>query len=197
MTIELLTETGDKRHETGSCFQFHVSCTMPRHFKIHELLDAADLAALEEFAREPARTVDQVHEWMLAKGLTLARSSAGTWLRNFLIRDQFKDASDAAKNLVESLKDKGVVDLADATTTLICQKNFEFLIRARQDGEISAKELREIAAGNKNVVQTKGLIETVKEEMQIRFDQQMATVQKKATGITAEDIAEARKAIFG
>ena len=64
---------------------------MPRHFRVHDLLKdcGPDLEALREFARDPARTVDDCHDWLGAKGYVLSRSAVGTWKKEFNATDQF------------------------------------------------------------------------------------------------------------
>ena len=63
--------------------------TMSNHFKVHELLNASEMEELETFAREPGRTTDECHQWLLERSFTLSRGAVGNWLREF--REQILD----------------------------------------------------------------------------------------------------------
>jgi hypothetical protein len=168
---------------------------MPRHHKVHELLDRAELDGLEEFAREPGRTVDEVHEWMQAKGLVIGRTACWNWLANFTIEDRFRASNDVARTLLDAAKEKDTVAISDAATLQLSQMLFEQLSRLQVEGQVQTKELWAASMTIKNLLDSK----KKSEDLRQRFDQQMQAVAAKRPdgAITKDDIAEARKAIFG
>jgi hypothetical protein len=170
---------------------------MSRHFKIHELLDAKELAQLEEFAREPARTVDEVHEWMQSRGYTLWRSAAGNWLKEFKVNEAMSAAGSLAKIVLDAGKD--TASISDAASQQLAQMIFEQSARLQLEETIETKELVNLSRGLKNVITGKRHIEQLREEMKASFDLQISAAQKKRPDgiITPEDIAAAKKAIFG
>jgi Protein of unknown function (DUF3486) len=169
---------------------------MPNHFKIHELLSREELDALESFAREPGRTIDEVETWLLAAGFKISRGAIFNWRTKFLLDDKFAAASAAAKAVfANQAADKDAVSLSDAATTQLSQMIFEQLITLQIGGQIETKELWAASMALKNVIASKRAVDDIRE----RFDQQVKAAQDKRPGgaITAEDIAAARKAIFG
>jgi hypothetical protein len=56
---------------------------MGHPFKIHTILNRAELIELEEFAAKPGRSVIECREWAMARGHKISRSAIGRWLQNF------------------------------------------------------------------------------------------------------------------
>lgn len=172
---------------------------MASHFKVHELLGLEELNALEAFAREPGRTVDECWEWMQAKGYTLSRSAVGTWKKEFdsiLMTERFSRAGELAMAINQSAAASGAVGIADAAMKQLTQVVFEQAVKLQSEGEIEPLDIVRWSAALKSLTGTKKDVEQLLGE---KFDREMKEKQaKRPNGIvTPEDIAAARKAIFG
>ena len=172
---------------------------MPSHFKVHELLSRAELDELEIYAREPGRTVDECHEWMQAHGFTLSRSAVGKWKQDFdsqLMRERLSRSSELAKALKATAVESGATAIADAAVTQLCQVVFEQSSRLEADGLIDPLDVMRLTRSLKNLTGTKKDVESLLAD---KFDREMKERQTKRPGgmVTPEDIAAARKAIFG
>lgn len=172
---------------------------MPSHFKVHELLSREELDELEAFAREPGRTVDECHQWMLERGFTLSRSAVGTWKREFdsqLMSERLSRSSELAKALKATANESGATAIADAAVTQLCQVVFEQSSMLEANGQIDPLDVMRLTRSLKNLTGTKRDVELLLAE---KFDREMKEKQTKRPGgvVTPEDIAAARKAIFG
>ena len=168
---------------------------MAHHFKVHEELTRVELDALEAFAREPGRTVDEVHEHLLAEGFTIGRTACWQWLRMFLDNDRFAASNDVARSLVDAAKAGGTVAISDAATLQLSQMLFEQLLKLQSEEAVDTKELWAASMALKNVIGAKGAVEQIK----VRFDEQIEAAKAKRRGgaLTPEELESARKAIFG
>jgi hypothetical protein len=164
-----------------------------QHFKVHELLDRKELDELEAFAREPARTVDECHEWLQVRGYTLSRTAVFRWLHSFRTEDRFRTSAEMTNSIIETAKREGVVALNDANVLSLSVKLQEKLLQLASDDATPAKELLAVSMALKNVVATKTEIE----EQKSRFDEAAKKLLGKKREISQSDIDEVRKAVFG
>lgn len=160
---------------------------MPRHFKVHELLDRAELDQLEEFAREPGRTVDKCHEWLLAKGYTIGRTAVMAWKRDFLQRDVFKAASEVSRATLEAAREGGTATIADAAGLQIGQMIFEAMLRGQESDNFDPKDLLLLSAGLKNVITGSRHLEKLKAETRQQQERAVAEAQKVANAGGSND----------
>src|SRR5438046_1431319 len=103
---------------------------MAQPFKVHELLKdhGEDLAELEAYARDPGRTIDECHTWLLAKGYVLSRSAVGTWKQSFdalLMQERFSRAGELAGAIRDAAKSGGAVAIGEAAILQLSQVVFE------------------------------------------------------------------------
>lgn len=170
---------------------------MPNHFKVHELIaDAAELAELEEFARQPGRTIDEVHEWLAARGYTMGRGSVGRWMASFreqLLRERFSRSSELAKAITGAVKGGEFSEVADAAAMQLTQVVFEQAARLESDGQIDPLDVQRMTRSLANLTATK---ERLIEMLAQKFDAQASKLATKRQ-ITQEDLDEVRKAVFG
>jgi hypothetical protein len=166
---------------------------MPLHFKVHELLKdkPAELAALEEFARDPARTVDDCWDWMQAKGYVLARSSVGTWKKQFTATDRFAASNEVARSMVDAAKAGGAVAIGDAATLQIQQMIFEQSLKMQSQGDVSTKELWALAMASKSTIEGKRHVEKLKSEIAAALAEAEKSV--KAGGSTENVVNKVRE----
>jgi hypothetical protein len=144
---------------------------MPQHFKVHELLNREELDALEAFAREPGRTVDECTDYLLAHGFTIVRSSVHRWMRQFLLSDRFTASNETARALMDAAKQGGTVAISDAAVLQLSQMLFEQLVKLQSDKKVNTKELWAVSMALKNVVTGKRHVEKLKSEIQTALDE--------------------------
>jgi hypothetical protein len=168
---------------------------MPRHFKVHELLDRSELDQLEEFAREPGRTVDECHEWLLARGYQISRTAVGTWKGAFQVQDQFRAGNEVARTLLEAAKEQGVANVADAASLQIGQMLFEAMVKGQETGQVDTKDLVNLSAGLKNVITGSRHLEKLKAEVRERQQLAVAEAEKvaKAGGSNEAVVSKVRE----
>lgn len=133
--------------------------------KVEVLLSRAKLDELEEFARKPGLTIDQVHEYLLGHGFTVGRTAVANWKKKFDATDKFAASNDVARSLVDAAKAGGTVAISDAATLQLSQMLFEQLLTLQAGGQVSTKELWGASMALKNVVTGKRHVEKLKTEI--------------------------------
>lgn len=167
---------------------------MSRHHKVRELLGRDELDELETFAREPARTVDECHDWLLAKGYTISRGAVGNWKREFDATDKFRASNEVARALVDTAKTGGTVALADAANLKLGQLIFEAMLKAQNDEDVSTKDLWALSMAVKNVVQGQRHVEQLRKDVAAAI----AEAEKDAkAGGSAEGVVSKVRQILG
>ena len=173
---------------------------MPRHFKVHELLTERQLEDLRAFAREPGRTIDEIHQKLLEEGFTLSRGAVGNWKQSFdeeLLQERFRRSGDFARNVVAVAKE-GAVAVSDAALLQLTQVLFEQTAKLDADGRIDSAELVNLSRALKNAVGTKQGIEDLRQEMRQREVQALAEAEKTAkTGGSGEAVVQKMREILG
>lgn len=167
---------------------------MSLHYKVHDLLSAAELAELEAFAREPGRTVDECHQWMLERGFTLSRSAVGTWKAAFNTTDKFAASNEVAKGIMEAAKAGGAVALSDAALMNLSQTLFETTLRLQSDETVSVKDLFAMSMALKTSTSTIGQIRELKEKQAAAVN---AAAQAAREGGSAADVVSKVREILG
>lgn len=154
---------------------------MSQHFKVHELLKESELEELRAFAREPGRTVDEIHQWMLERGFTLSRNACWTWKSSFeeeLLAERFRRSGDLARSIKDAVKSGSFGDVADAAVMQLTQVIFEQAARLDGEGTIDTGDLVNMANALRSAAGGKQRIE------QIRRDQ--AEKEQRATDEAAK-----------
>lgn len=174
---------------------------MAQPFKVHELLKdhGEDLAELEAYARDPGRTIDECHTWLLAKGYVLSRSAVGTWKQSFdalLMQERFSRSSELARAIKGAVSGGDFEAVADAAAMQLTQVVFEQAAKLEQDGELDPLDVQRMTRSLANLVGSQlGLKKLLAE----KFDERIAALQKRHPDgqIPPEEIAAARRDIFG
>lgn len=176
---------------------------MSSHYKVHELLNRDELDQLELYAREPGRTVDEIHEWMQVRGYTLSRTAAWTWKRAFdeqLLKERFSRSGELAKAIKSAVAGEQMEDVAEAAVMQLTQVVFEQSAKLESEGQLDPLDVQRMTKSLANLVASKmGLVRIYAQ----RFEKEMADTGKAAAGkrpeevFTPERIAEARRRIFG
>jgi hypothetical protein len=171
------------------------------HFKVHELLSAAELEQLEAFSREPGRTVDEVWEWLQARGYTMSRSSAGRWFAEFRQREaveRMRSGGSLAKAFMEAAKDSGGVAVSDAAVLQVAQLVFEAAADAQGSGKVSTEDLANMALALQRVTTSKAKIEDTRSEMEKRQRAAVEAGEKAmAAGKGPQDVVSTIKKALG
>ena len=172
---------------------------MPSHFKVHELLTRSELDALEAFAREPGRTVDECFQWMLERGFTLSRSAVGTWKQAFdgqLLAERFSNSGELAKALKGAIQGGNFDDIAEAAVMQLTQVVFESSAALQSGGGVDPLDVQRMTRSLNNLIGGKaGLMKIVASKFE-RETRKMLDASPGRT-LTEEQIGQAAKAVFG
>ena len=144
---------------------------MPQHFKVHQLLDREQLEKLETFARDPGRTVDEVHGFLLADGFMISRSACWTWQKDFLARDRYAQANALAANVVAQAREGGVVSLGEASGLQLQQMIFEHALKMAGDEQAKTGDLLKLARAHKSTIESQRHLEELKAKMKTVLDE--------------------------
>ena len=170
---------------------------MPPQFKVHELLGREELDALEAFAREPGRSYDEVHEWLLSRGYTLGRTAAGNWKREFdarMMRERFSRSGELAAAIKGAVDGGKFEDVAEAATMQLTQVVFEQAAQLQADGKLDPLDVQRMTKSLANLVTGKaGLMKL----LAARMEREMRAAKDKGRAIDDQTIADVRKAVFG
>lgn len=172
---------------------------MPQHHKVHELLDSKELEEFEAYAREPGRTIDECHEWLQVRGYVLSRAAVGNWKRRFdeqVLAERFSRSAELARAIKGAVEGGQFEDIADAAVMQLTQVVFSQAAKLETDGQLDPLDVQRMTRSVVNLVGSKAGLSRLLAE---KFDRAMqAKLESRPQGgITAEDIADARKAIFG
>jgi hypothetical protein len=168
---------------------------MPRHFKVHEELTREQLDELETFAREPGRTVDDCHDWLLAHGFTMSRGAVYNWQTTFNQDDKLRRASEVSRNYLAAGKDAGAAEIASATLLKFQQILFEHMLGA---DAADAGELLKLSVSLKTAVEAGRHIEKLRDEFQTRQRAAVEEAEKTAkSGGSGEAVAKKMRELLG
>ena len=180
-----------------------------RRAEFVKLLTPLDYERWEAFMREPARSVDQVHDWLQAEcGLVdskdfpehprrCSRSSVHKELSKFRETDALRAATEMADAIHTANAEGGAVDISAAVNLQLAQRLQSLLVNAREAGiELDMDALLKAARAINNLGQAQQRIVELKRVGREQLDAlKGAATQGRA--ITAEMIDAASKAVFG
>lgn len=141
------------------------------HFKVHELLSGPELEELRTFAREPGRTVDEIHQWLLERGYTMSRSSAGRWKQQFdeeLMCERFSRSGELAAAIRDAASRGGAVAISEAAMLQLSQVIFEQSVKLQADGDVDSMDVRRLTASIKSLMDSTQRAEQIKREFETR-----------------------------
>jgi hypothetical protein len=167
---------------------------MPRSPDFFTGMSTEDLEAFEAFAREPGRTVDDCHEWLLAKGYTPSRSAVGRWKKKFDAQDRLRAASTLAADVLATAKDAGAVSIGDAATHTLTQVLFEQLLRMQGDEDVKSGDLVNISTALRGAMSVKKQVNELKAQ---QADAMKAAEAMAKSGKSATDVVATIKAALG
>lgn len=148
--------------------------------------------ALEEYARHPGRTVDDVAGYLQDAAVKTSRSAVGRWLQDFRIWDKQQRAADVAKRYLDVARGSDPTAVTEASL-----RKFEELVleRLMAGDELTADELAKLSqAMRAGLGSRKDIL-----ELRAKGREQLAQLKGEAgkRAITADDIERVSKAVFG
>jgi len=170
---------------------------MPSQFKVLELLNRAELDELETFAREPGRSYDEIHDWLLSRGFNVGRTASGNWYRKFkslLMQERFSRSGELAQVIKTAIQGGQLEDVADAAAMQLTQVVFEQSAQLQEDGDIDTGDVLKMTMALRNLVRSKeGLVKL----LAAKLEREMRSLKGKGQAIDDQTIADVRKAVFG
>lgn len=174
---------------------------MGQVLKVEQLLDASELEELEAFARERARTVDELHEWLLGRGFTCSRTAAWNWRQKFdeaRMRERTSGAGSLAQVMLDAARESGGLQVHDAAVLQLSQLVFEAAAAKALQGELSDESLASMALAMQRLTLAKGRLELTRGEM---IKQQRAALEKAEAvaegGGSAQDVVTTVRELLG
>ena len=158
---------------------------MPRHLKVNDLLTERELEDLRVFAREPSRTIDQIHQRLLEQGYTLSRSAVWTWKQKLdqeLMEERLRRSGDFARSLVKAAESSDAVSVADAALLQLSQVVFEQSARLEEDGQVDPNVVVTWTRALKNLVGSKGGVEELKRQQRAALVEAEKTAKAGGSG---------------
>lgn len=158
---------------------------MPKHFKVHDVLTAAELTRLQDFVRDPGSTVDEA--WELVKSWladrtppeTISRGAIWSWRDSFRLGEEVSKSMQMSRAYLDAVKDGGgEMALADAAVLQVSQLISESLMEKKLAGEISDETLNNACLQLQRLALAKLRIESTKTEFQDR-ERQAVTAAKE------------------
>jgi hypothetical protein len=169
-------------------------------FKIHELLDARQLEALEAFAREPGRTVDELAGWMKERGHELSRTAVWNWKRSFdeqRMRERFSRSAELATAIRDAAKTGGAVQISEAAMLQLSQVIFEQAAKLQADGEVDSQDILRLTASIKSLMDSTQRANAIRADFETREKAAVDAASKAAEGGASgeEIVARMREAL--
>lgn len=165
---------------------------MPRSPDFFKQLTAETLGELEEFARQPGRTVDECAGWCQDKAIQTSRSAVGRWLQDFRLADQNARAKELAAEYLRTASGGDATSITEASL----RKFNELVFTALASGEeLAPGELMKLSIALKTGLNAASLIENMKRDGREQMEKLKGQAKQKT--ITPEMIEACSKAVFG
>lgn len=167
--------------------------------KILELLSRVELDALEQYAREPGLTVNDIRGWMQDHGHSISRDAAWNWKKEFdglVMQERFARSGELARAIKGAVDQQSFGDVADAAVMQLTQVVFEQASQLEANGEIDPLDVQRMTRSLRNLVGSKSdLVKLLAEKFDREMKKQLGASPERK--LTAEQITAAGKAIFG
>lgn len=185
---------------------------MSKPFTVHSLLNRAELDELENFAREPGRTIEKCQTWLEGRGFVVKRSAVHRWKQQFDLGESFDSSNDLAKVVMAAAKSEDTISMSEAAALQLAQMIFESSAQLQLNGTASPSEIRRLSSGLRNVVGSKAVLQDVTERQKRAVEEAEKIAKGGGSGgdvvskvreilgvplIPQESIDAVRKAMFG
>lgn len=166
---------------------------MPRQPEFFRSLNEQLLEQLEEYARQPGRTGDEVHEWLTERQVQTSRSSVYRWLQDFRLEDRTRRASEVARQYLAAAQEADPQALTEASLRKFNELVFDAL--ANGERELSTGDLMKLSVALKTGLNAQQLVHDLRRIG--REEMAKLSGEARTRQITAEDIERVSKAVFG
>jgi len=173
---------------------------MSRHWKVEDELNELEHREYLAFlGRSPRPTVDEAYDWLAEKGYKIGRTAVWKHKKNFeQTLSDVKQAAEMARAFSQVAKESGVTGMNDAIIAKFQQLQMQWAFGQLNGGDLTPEDMERFAKSMNHMASA----QKKNEELRQRFDEAMKTIQlaieKRGDGkISAADIAEARRNIFG
>lgn len=150
------------------------------------------LEQLEEFARQPGRTGDEIVEWLDSRQILASRSAVYRWWQDFKLEDRTRRASEVAKSYLATI---GETDPSAITQASLRKFNEMIFDTLASGDELSTSDLMKISIALKTGLNAQQLVNELKDKGRQQLESLKATAKEKV--ITPEMIESVSKAVFG
>lgn len=164
---------------------------MARKLRVLELVPRPELDQLEAFAREKSRTVDEIHDWLLSRGYTMARNAAWNWKTIFEAEDATRRASEISTAYLEAAGQTDQTSVARAALRKFQELVLDYTMSAT---DADAGELMKLAGAMKMGMNTQQIIVELQEK---QTEAVKAAEQQVKTGTSAGDVVATIKKALG
>jgi hypothetical protein len=115
---------------------------MARGPDFFKLMTAEQISALEEYARHPGKTIDDVAGYLQDQGVPASRSAVGRWRQDFLLWDRQQRAANVARSYLDAARSSDPTAVTEASL-----RKFEELVleRLMSGDDMSGDELAKLA----------------------------------------------------
>jgi hypothetical protein len=157
---------------------------MPRGPDFFRKLSAEQIERLEEFARHPGKTIDEVAGFLADQQVRTSRSAVGRWLQDFRLWDRNQRASNVARSYLDAARTTDPTAITEASL-----RKFEELVMERlmSGEEMTGDELAKLAqAMRAGIGSRKEIIELKRQQADaVKAAEQAAKSGKSATDVVA------------
>lgn len=147
---------------------------------------------LEEYARQPGRTGNDVLDWLTERQVKTSRSAVYSWLQDFRVEWRHRRATDAARQYLDAARSSDPTIVTEAALKKFEELVLEYMMSAE---ESDAKDLMFIASAMKTGLGSRKDIIELKRKGREQMEQLASTAKQKQ--ITPEMIEQVSKAVFG
>src|ERR1035437_1161752 len=137
---------------------------MSRKFAIEKELREEDLESFRQLCAKPARTYDDLQEWLGDHGYKISRGAVYNYRNNWEeTLKKIRASADSAKAFVQVAREgNGVADLSEASLARFQQLMMEKLFQMDAEDGLDSGELMKLSIALKSAVATKQQIEEIK-----------------------------------
>jgi hypothetical protein len=171
---------------------------MPRQPDFFRQINEQLLEQLEEFARQPGCKGDEVLAWLESHSVKTSKSAVYRWLQDFRMEDDSRRTQALARAKLATIAEGDSQAVSEASLRLLDDRLLGVLANGE---ELSPKELLAMSAAVNNGLKSRRELIDLREQvrqLETKLKNASAQVDEAFKGkVRPEDIAAARKAIFG
>ena len=164
---------------------------MPRGPDFFQEMTAPQIEALEEFARHPGKTIDDVHKYLADIQVRTSRSSVHRWLQDFRLWDKTQRAADVAKSYMQAASGSDPTAVTEASLRKFNELVFEALTSG---DELDSLDLRRIAGALKTGLDAQHAVNTLRKQQAEAIRSAEAAAK---SGASATDVVKTIKDALG